>query len=93
MAMMIAGLRALLVALVLGGLGGPVLAQSLPGLPGEKAATTGGEEDALARAIRQAAESGVIPPPRLLYTRDELREVTKLQAIAHAERNELETGE
>ncbi len=59
MAMMIAGLRALLVALVLGGLGGPVLAQSLPGLPGEKAATTGGEEDALARAIRQAAESGV----------------------------------
>ena len=59
MAKMIAGLRALLVALILAGLGGPALAQTLPGLPGGKAATTGGEEDALARAIRQAAESGV----------------------------------
>ena len=47
----------------------------------------------IAAVTRQAAESGVIPPPRLLYTRDEVREVTKLQAIAHAERNELETGE
>ena len=47
----------------------------------------------IAAVTRQAAENGVVPPPRLLYTRDEVREVTKLQAIAHAERNELESGE
>ncbi len=47
----------------------------------------------IAAVTRQAVEDGVVPPPRLLYTRDEVREVTKLQAIAHAERNELETGE
>ena len=47
----------------------------------------------IAAVTHQAAESGVVPPPRLLYTRDEVREVTKLQAIAHAERNELESGE
>jgi pyruvate ferredoxin oxidoreductase alpha subunit len=39
---------------------------------------------------RKAVESGVVPPPRLLYTRDELREVEKLQAIARVERTELE---
>jgi len=47
----------------------------------------------IAAVTRQAAEDGVAPPPRLLYTRDEVREVTKLQAIAHAERNELESGQ
>jgi pyruvate ferredoxin oxidoreductase alpha subunit len=47
----------------------------------------------IAAVTHQAVEDGVVPPPRLLYTRDEVREVTKLQAIAHAERNELETGE
>jgi len=46
----------------------------------------------IAAVTRQAAEDGVAPPPRLLYSRDESREVTKLQAIAHAERNELESG-
>ena len=45
----------------------------------------------IAAVTRQAIEDGVVPPPRLLYTRDEHREVTKLQAIAHAERNELES--
>ena len=47
----------------------------------------------IAVVTRQAAADGVVPPPRLLYTRDEVREVTKLQAIAHAERNELESGQ
>ena len=47
----------------------------------------------MAAVTRQAVKDGVVPPPRLLYTRDEVREVTKLQAIAHAERNKLESGQ
>jgi len=37
---------------------------------------------------RQAVSSGITPPPRLLYTEHELREVRKLQAIACVEREE-----
>ena len=37
----------------------------------------------------RAAETGVAPEPRLLYTAGELREMRKLQAIALAERVEL----
>ncbi len=44
----------------------------------------------IAADMRNAVANGVTPAPRLLYTRDELRELRKLQAIAHAERNELE---
>ena len=40
------------------------------------------------RIVRQAAETGITPPPRLLFTEDELREVRKMQAIAHVERKE-----
>jgi pyruvate ferredoxin oxidoreductase alpha subunit len=40
----------------------------------------------MAKAARAALKNGVPPPPRLLYTAGELREVRKLQAIAHAER-------
>ena len=47
----------------------------------------------IAAVTRQAVEDGVTPPPRLLYSREEYREITKLQAIAHAERNELESGQ
>jgi pyruvate ferredoxin oxidoreductase alpha subunit len=47
----------------------------------------------IAAITRQAAKDGVTPPPRLLYSRDEEREIRKLQAIAHAERNELESGQ
>ncbi len=43
----------------------------------------------MAAVTRQAAADGAAPPPRLLYTDDELREVRKLQAIAHAERHRL----
>ena len=46
----------------------------------------------IAAVTRQAIKDGVTPPPRLLYSRDEDREIRKLQAIAHAERNELESG-
>ena len=37
----------------------------------------------------EAVASGVVPPPRLLYTEQELREIRKLQAIAQVERDEM----
>ena len=43
----------------------------------------------IAKCLKQAAGQGVIPAPRLLYTVDELRQIHKLQAIAHIERTEL----
>jgi len=43
----------------------------------------------MAAVTRQAAETGQAPPPRLLYTEEELREVRKLQAIANVERQRL----
>ena len=36
----------------------------------------------MAAEARQALDTGVTPPPRLLYTEDELAEVRKLQAVA-----------
>jgi pyruvate ferredoxin oxidoreductase alpha subunit len=44
----------------------------------------------IAAETREAVDSGHAPPPRLLYTAEELREVRKLQAIAEVERRELE---
>jgi pyruvate ferredoxin oxidoreductase alpha subunit len=41
---------------------------------------------------REAVNSGCAPPPRLLYTEAELREVRKLQGIAMAERHETRHG-
>ncbi len=43
--------------------------------------------------VKQAVKEGKTPPPRLLYTRDELREMRKLQAIARVERDELGPGQ
>jgi pyruvate ferredoxin oxidoreductase beta subunit len=43
----------------------------------------------IARLAAEAAARGEAPPPRLLYTRDELREVRKLQTLAHVERKRL----
>ena len=45
----------------------------------------------MAKLTRQAYESGEIPEPRLLFNEDEIREVHKLQAIAHVERQALES--
>ncbi|MDP6391270.1 MAG: pyruvate synthase, partial [Alphaproteobacteria bacterium] len=39
----------------------------------------------MAAVAARAAETGQTPPPRLLYTDHELREMRKLQAIAHVE--------
>ena len=43
----------------------------------------------IAAITREAVNTGVTPPPRLLYTRHELREVRMLQNIARVERQDL----
>jgi pyruvate ferredoxin oxidoreductase alpha subunit len=42
----------------------------------------------MAKVARAAADAGITPEPRLVYTADELREQRKLQAVAVAEREE-----
>jgi pyruvate ferredoxin oxidoreductase alpha subunit len=69
----------------------PVLASFIGALGGRDISAE--EFFEMAEVVRHAAESGVPPPPRLLYTREELREVRKLQAIARVERNELGEGQ
>jgi pyruvate ferredoxin oxidoreductase alpha subunit len=66
----------------------PVLASFVGGLGGRDIAPE--EFYAMAEVIRDAAGRGETPPPRLLYTRDELREIHKLQAVARVEREALE---
>ena len=43
----------------------------------------------IAKCLKQAVKLDDTPVPRLLYTADELRQIHKLQAIAHVEREEL----
>jgi pyruvate ferredoxin oxidoreductase alpha subunit len=69
----------------------PVIASFVGGLGGRDISDA--EFHQIARVTRQAVRSGEAPPPRLLYTEGELREVRKLQHIARAERDELATGE
>ena len=68
----------------------PVLASFIGGLGGRDISPE--ELYEIASVTQRAAENGKCPPPRLLYTSEELREVRKLQAIAEVERNELESG-
>jgi pyruvate ferredoxin oxidoreductase alpha subunit len=65
----------------------PLLASFIGGLGGRD--ITAEEFYAIAEALKQAVRDGRAPPPRLLYTATELREMRKLQAIAHVERKEL----
>jgi pyruvate ferredoxin oxidoreductase alpha subunit len=65
----------------------PVLVSFIGGLGGRD--ITLEEFYEMAAVTRQAAQDGLAPPPRLLYTEDELREVRKLQTIAQAERQRL----
>jgi pyruvate ferredoxin oxidoreductase alpha subunit len=44
----------------------------------------------MVQTLRVAVDAGRSPPPRMLYTKNELREMRKLQAIAHVEREELD---
>jgi pyruvate ferredoxin oxidoreductase alpha subunit len=64
----------------------PILASFVGGLGGRDIPPE--EFFAIAEALRRAVATGVTPPPRLLFTEHELREVRKLQAIAHVERKE-----
>ena len=68
----------------------PVLTSFIGGLGGRD--ITAEEFFEMVKVTREAVASGITPPPRLLYNRDELREVHKLQAIAHVEREELGKG-
>jgi len=64
----------------------PILASFVGGLGGRDISTE--EFFAIAATLRDASRDRRTPPPRLLYTRDELREIRKLQAIANVEHEE-----
>lgn len=64
----------------------PILVSFIGGLGGRDISPE--EFYEMASVLRKAAEEGKAPPPRLLYTGTELREMRKLQAIAHVERTE-----
>lgn len=59
----------------------PVLASFIGGLGGRDISIE--EFYEMASVTRKAVEEGRVPSPRLLYTKGELREIRKLQAIAH----------
>jgi pyruvate ferredoxin oxidoreductase alpha subunit len=65
----------------------PVLVSFIGGLGGRDIGIE--EFYEMAAVTRKAVEDSEVPPPRLLYTKGELREVKKLQEVAHAERQEL----
>jgi pyruvate ferredoxin oxidoreductase alpha subunit len=65
----------------------PLLTSFIGGLGGRDLAPE--EFYEMAALTRQAAQTGQTPPPRLLYTEEELREVRKLQAVAQMERGRL----
>ncbi len=68
----------------------PIVASFIGGLGGRDIRTE--EFFEIAKTLRQSAQKGTTPPPRLLYTQTELRELRKLQAIAQVERGELGGG-
>jgi len=68
----------------------PIVASFIGGLGGRDISAE--EFYEMAQTLRTAADSGRTPPPRLLYTKDELREMRKLQAIARVEREELDNS-
>ena len=65
----------------------PVLASFIGGLGGRD--VTAQEFYEIATVLRNSFEKGETPPPRLLYTESEIREVQTLQAVAHVERLQL----
>ena len=66
----------------------PILTSFIAGLGGRD--ITGEEFFAIAQETQQAVTDGRSPPPRMLYTDSELREIRKLQAVAQVEREELQ---
>ncbi|MEK7815567.1 MAG: pyruvate synthase [Pseudomonadota bacterium] len=67
--------------------GAPLLASFVGGLGGRDIPAE--EFYEMARVLQAAVKAGQAPEPRLLYTRTELREFKKLQAIAVVERREI----
>ncbi len=65
----------------------PILASFIGGLGGRD--ITAQEFYEIAKVLREAVETGETPPPRLLYTKSEVRQVQSLQAVAHVERGKL----
>jgi len=65
----------------------PILASFIGGLGGRDISPE--EFYEMVDVAERAIASGETPPPRLLFTDNELREIRKLQAIAHVEREEL----
>jgi pyruvate ferredoxin oxidoreductase alpha subunit len=66
----------------------PVVASFIGGLGGRDISAE--EFYEIAQTLRTAVDTGRSPPPRLLYTKNELREMRKLQAVARVEREELD---
>ena len=64
--------------------GAPLLVPFVAGLGGRDIAAE--EFYEMAKVAREAADAGQPPATRLLYTETELREMRRLQAIAHTER-------
>jgi len=64
-----------------------ILASFIAGLGGRDIADE--EFFEIAAVMQRAIQKNETPPPRLLYTDTELREVRKLQAVAHVEREEV----
>ncbi len=69
----------------------PVLTSFIGGLGGRD--ITPEEFYEMVAVTEKAIKDGSTPPPRLLYTKRELDEVRKLQAIANVERRETGKGE
>ncbi len=65
----------------------PVLASFIGGLGGRDISRE--EFWQIAEILREAGKTGITPPPRLLYTEQEYRQLKKLRSIALAERQEL----
>jgi len=76
-----------LAAALYGRQGAPLLTSFIGGLGGRD--ITREEFFEMADLTQKAAQNGQAPPPRLLYTEAEWREIKKMQAIAHAERQRL----
>jgi pyruvate ferredoxin oxidoreductase alpha subunit len=71
--------------------GAPPLLSFIGGLGGRDIGM--GEFLEMARQMVEAASTGRVPLPRLLYTASELRELRKLQTIANAERGRVAGGD
>ena len=69
----------------------PILASFIGGLGGRDISAE--EFYQIAASLQEAAQQNKTPEPRLLYTEEELRAMRKLQAIAHVEREELNSSE